>query len=82
MRVFFNMDSDCVFIDSQTKIVWRDNLEQKGKEYVYGLRFIEMSDGDMKKLKIFLKSYSGARQERKWPGLLGWVKEGGLAKKR
>jgi len=46
-------------------------------------KFIEMPDEDLKKLKKFLKSFSGAGQDQKWPGLfcLG-VRKGGFLKKR
>ncbi len=67
VRIFFNMDSDCVFIEARTVVVWRD-MEQREKENVYGLKFMEMSSGDMKKLKMFLKSFAGAMQEQKWLG--------------
>ncbi len=70
LRIFFSMDSDGVFIEIQTMIVWRNNSEQREKEYVYGLRFVEMSDEDLKKLKIFLKSFAGAMQDQKRVGPL------------
>jgi len=69
VKIFFNMDFDCVCIDTRTEVVWLGNLEQMEKEYICGLKFIEVSDGDLKKLKKFLKRFSGAGQDQKWPGL-------------
>jgi len=71
VKVFFSTGSDCVFIDTRTEVVWRNILEQRKKEYVCGLRFIEMSHDDLKKLRIFLKSFSEAAQEQKCPTLFG-----------
>ncbi len=68
MRIFFNMDSDYIFIETRTAIVWQDNLGQGKKEYVYGLKFIEMSSGDIKKLKMLLTSFAGTMQDQKWLG--------------
>ncbi len=70
VRIFFNMDSDCFFIDARTVVVWRKNLEHGEKEYAYGLKFIKTSDEDLKYLKIFLKSFAGAMQDQKWVGPL------------
>jgi c-di-GMP-binding flagellar brake protein YcgR len=66
VKVFFNMDFDCVCIDTRTEVVWSVHWEQKEKEYVCGLKFIEMSDGDLRKLKKFLKRFSEAGQDQKW----------------
>src|SRR4030042_1567852 len=59
MKLFFSFGSDLNIIEILTEVAWEDiHLENGWGDYRFGVRFIDISPDDVKKLKNFLRSLS------------------------
>ncbi len=60
LKLFFTMGSELNAIEMLVEVVWVDiHLEKDWGDYRSGVRFVEISTGDLGKLKSFLGSLSG-----------------------
>ncbi len=60
LKLFFTMGSELYAIEMLVEVVWVDiHLEKDWGDYRTGVRFVEISTGDLGKLKSFLGSLSG-----------------------
>ncbi len=60
IRVFFPFSSGLNVIEMVTQVVWMESHPQKyGGDYHTGVRFVEVSAGDLSHLKNYLRSLSG-----------------------
>lgn len=59
MRLFFSLGPTLNSIEMLTEVVWNDiHLEDDWKDYRSGVKFIDISEENLNKLKNFLKSLS------------------------
>ena len=56
LKLFFNSDLGFKSIEAGVQVAWRDSCFEKESGCRVGLKFVEISAGDMKKLKIFLSN--------------------------
>ena len=60
LKLFFTMGSEMKAIETLVEVVWVDiHLEKDWGDYRTGVRFAEISTGDLDKLKSFLRNLSG-----------------------
>jgi len=60
LKLFFTIGSELNTIETVVEVAWVDILlRQDRSDYRTGVRFVEISTGDMEKLKNFLKSLAG-----------------------
>jgi len=50
-------DLDAIEALVQVEVVWKDTLEEKENDYQVGVKFVNISPGDMDKLKNFLNTF-------------------------
>lgn len=59
MKLFFSTGSDLNKIEMLTEVVWRDiHLEKGWGDYRSGVKFIDISDDNLNRLKSFLNTLS------------------------
>ena len=56
LKLFFNSDLGSKSIEARVQVAWTDFCFEKESGCRVGLKFVEISDEDMKKLKIFLNN--------------------------
>ena len=56
LKLFFNSDLGFKSIEARVQVAWRDFYFEKESGCRVGLKFLEVSDEDLKKLKIFLNN--------------------------
>jgi len=56
LKLFFNSDLEFKFIEARVQVAWTDFCFEKESGSRVGLKFVEISDADMKKLKVFLNN--------------------------
>ena len=56
LKLFFNSDLGFKSIEARVQVAWTDLCFEKESDCRVGLNFAEISDEDMKKLKIFLSN--------------------------
>lgn len=62
LKLFFSSGSELKTIETLVKVVWMDMylyLEENRRDYRAGVKFIDISPGDLEKLRNFLQSLSG-----------------------
>ncbi len=60
LKLFFSTGSQLNTIETLVEVVWTDlHLGEDSGDYRTGVRFFEISEEDMSKLRAFLKSLSG-----------------------
>ncbi len=60
LKLFFSMGSQLNTIETLVEVVWTGlHLGKDWGDYRTGVRFVEISEEDMSKLRAFLKSLSG-----------------------
>jgi c-di-GMP-binding flagellar brake protein YcgR len=59
MKMFFSFGSDLNIIEIQAEVVWEDiHLGKDWGDYRFGVRFIDISQDDLNRLKDFLRNLS------------------------
>jgi len=54
MKIFFSFGSELDIIEIEAEVIWEDiHLEKDWGDYRFGVRFIDISQDDVKKLKDF-----------------------------
>ena len=56
LKLFFNSDLGFESIEARMQVAWRDFCFEKESDCRVGLKFVEISGEDMKKLKLFLNN--------------------------
>jgi len=56
LKLFFTSDLEFKFIEARVQVAWTDFCFEKERSSRVGLKFVEISDEDMKKLKVFLNN--------------------------
>jgi c-di-GMP-binding flagellar brake protein YcgR len=56
LKLFFNPDLGFKSIEARVQVAWRDSCFEKESGCRVGLKFVEISGEDMKKLKVFLNN--------------------------
>jgi c-di-GMP-binding flagellar brake protein YcgR len=60
LKLFFSSGSELKTIETLVKVVWMDiHLGEDQGDYRAGVKFVDISPGDMEKLRNFLQSLSG-----------------------
>ena len=60
MKLFFSSGVEFNAIETLVKVVWVDvHLGEDGRDYRAGVTFVDISPGDLEKLRIFLRGLSG-----------------------
>ncbi len=60
LKLFFSSGFEFNTIETLAEVIWVDvHLGDDWGDYRAGVKFVEISPGDMEKLRIFLKSLSG-----------------------
>lgn len=60
LKLFFSSGFDFNTIETLVRVVWMDfHLGEDREDYRAGVKFVDISPGDMEKLRIFLRSLSG-----------------------
>ena len=60
LKLFFTIGSELNTIETVVEVAWVDILPRQDRsDYRTGVSFVEISTGDMEKLKNFLKSLAG-----------------------
>jgi c-di-GMP-binding flagellar brake protein YcgR len=60
LKLFFSSGSELKTIETLVKVVWMDiHLGENREDYRAGVKFVDISPGDLEKLRKFLKSLSG-----------------------
>jgi len=60
LKLFFSSGSELRTIETLVKVVWMDiHLGENRGDYRAGVKFVDISPGDMEKLRSFLRSLSG-----------------------
>lgn len=59
MKIFFSFGSDLNIVEIQAEVVWEDiHLGRDWGDYRFGVRFMDISQDDLNKLKDFLRNLS------------------------
>jgi c-di-GMP-binding flagellar brake protein YcgR len=56
LKLFFNSDLGLESIEARVQVAWKDYWFEKESGHRVGLKFVEISGEDMKKLKLFLNN--------------------------
>jgi len=60
LKLFFSSMSEFNTIETLVEVVWVDvQMVEKREDYRAGVKFVDISPGDLEKLTIFLRSLSG-----------------------
>ena len=60
LKLFFSSGSELKTIETLVKVVWMDiHLGENRGDYRAGVKFVDISPGDLEKLRSFLRSLSG-----------------------
>jgi len=60
LKLFFSSMSEFNTIETLVEVVWVDvQMVEKREDYRAGVKFVDISSGDLEKLTIFLRSLSG-----------------------
>jgi c-di-GMP-binding flagellar brake protein YcgR len=60
LKLFFSSGSELKTIETLVKVVWMDiHLGENRGDYRVGVKFVDISPGDLQKLRSFLLSLSG-----------------------
>jgi c-di-GMP-binding flagellar brake protein YcgR len=60
LKLFFSSGFEFNTIETLVRVVWMDfHLGEDREDYRAGVKFVDISPGDMEKLRIFLRSLSG-----------------------
>src|SRR4030042_179707 len=60
LKLFFSSGSELKSIETLVKVVWMDiHLGDNRGDYRAGVKFVDISPGDLEKLRSFLRSLSG-----------------------
>jgi c-di-GMP-binding flagellar brake protein YcgR len=60
LKLFFSSGSELRTIETLVKVVWMDiHLGENRGDYRAGVKFVDISKGDLEKLRSFLRSLSG-----------------------
>ncbi len=60
LKLFFSSGFEFNTIETLVRVVWMDfHLGEDREDYRAGMKFVDISPGDMEKLRIFLRSLSG-----------------------
>lgn len=60
LKLFFSSGFEFNTIETLVKVVWVDvHPEENCEDYRAGVTFVDISPGDLEKLRIFLRSLSG-----------------------
>ena len=60
LKLFFSFGTEFNTVETLVRVVWVDiHLEEDWGDYRTGVEFVEISPGDMERLRIFLNSLSG-----------------------
>jgi c-di-GMP-binding flagellar brake protein YcgR len=60
LKLFFSSESELKTIETLVKVVWMDiHIGENRGDYRAGVKFVEISPGDLQKLRSFLRSLSG-----------------------
>ncbi len=58
LRIYFSSGADLFAIASQAEVMWADQKMEEDGTYRYGVKFVDISEGDLAKLKTFLHGLS------------------------
>jgi hypothetical protein len=60
VKLFFSSGSELNTVETQVEVVWRDiDLGKDWGDYRTGVKFVDISAGDIERLRNLLKSLSG-----------------------
>lgn len=58
LKIFFSSGADLFAIAAQAEVMWADQKIREDGTYHHGVKFVEISEGDLVRLKTFLDGLS------------------------